>query len=771
VIRRVITISCIILFSLTSPCYAQKKQQLNEPVLLHADDLTFDNEKNIITAQGHVQVYQEQEVLTADSLTYDRNQDKITAKGNVVWQRETGDVFFGSYIELQNQMKDGVIREFRGLLIDESRLASNLGKRKGGTETQMDQAVYSPCKVCKQEPNKPPLWQLKAQTALWDETAHDIIYTDAWLEFFGVPTLYTPYLRHPDPTVKQRSGLLAPTINTRNDLGFYVALPYYYLISPDKDITLTPLLTTKKGQFLGVEYRQRLSDAKLVVGGSYGWSEKDKKHKTKKDKHGNKKEIQKDAVRGHIDSSMEWDVNENWRFRGNLLRSTDHTYLRKFPFYGHDNDAVLTSQAKAEGFYGLSYIRAQAMLYQGQREHDRQRTTPIVAPVIDVNYVSPAQFWNSRFLVDANTLVINRHEGTSARAKTATKPKRMATARNVQRVSSTASWRLPFVSPLGDRYALSLRMRGDGYNYDDYIRGRHHHGKHHDKDGTKGRLFPQAYLEWEYPWIKTFDQGNVIISPMASLVVAPKVGGQSKIPNEDCNAIEPNDEYILSHSRLLGLDRIDDGSRVNYGFKADSRFTKDITGGAFIGQTASFSEPNPIFKGTGFHDKLSDYMGRVNLNLYQYFDIRYRFRLKKKTFTAVRNELNTSIGIPEFRINIDYLKLPRSEGQPLGPGKQQIGIGLSSAFTKGWTAGIGTRRDLGKRSHSLAHTASLSFDNECLTMGFQLSKTFYKDGDLKPAKGFMFILAFKTMGGQVLGQFKLNQQFKDSQNENQEKKT
>ena len=204
-IKKIITISSI-LISCISPSHALKNQQFNEPVLLHADDITFDREKNIITATGHVEVYQEKEVLTADQIIYNRGLDKITATGNVVWQREAGDVFFGSHAELQNKMKNGLIREFRALLGDQSKIAANVGKRKGGVETQMDKVVYSPCKVCKLNPQQPPLWQIKSETALWDEAAHDIIYTDASLEIFGVPLLYTPYFTHPDPTVKQRSG-------------------------------------------------------------------------------------------------------------------------------------------------------------------------------------------------------------------------------------------------------------------------------------------------------------------------------------------------------------------------------------------------------------------------------------------------------------------------------------------------------------------------------------------------------------------------------------
>lgn len=728
-IKQITIISSILFISCISPGHALKNQKFNEPVLLHADDLTFDKEKNIVTATGHVEVYQEKEVLTADQITYNRTLDKMTATGNVVWQRETGDVFFGSYAELQNKMKNGLIREFRGILTDDSKLAANTGKRKNGVETQMDQAVYSPCRVCKETPNKPPIWQIDATTALWDEVNHDITYTDAWLEFFGWPVLYTPYLSHPDPTVKQRSGIVAPVlINTSTDLGFYLGVPYYYVISPDKDITIAPLITTKKGAFVSWDYRQRFSSAVLNIGGSYGWSKK-QEHR------GSHHEKEVKAWRGHINSGLDWDVNENWRIRGNILRSTDATYLRQFPFYGHVNDSMLKSQGLGEGFYGLSYLRLRSLLYQVQRRHERQRHTPIVAPEGVLSYVSPAQFWNSRFYVDANSLVLSRESGT-----------------NVQRLSTTAVWKVPFSTVLGDRYALSLRARGDGYHFNHFSGNR----GHRNSEDTRGRFFPQAYLEWEYPWIwiNSSNNGNVIVSPMASLVGAPKVGDQAKIPNEDTNAIEPNDEYLLSYSRLLGLDRIDDGSRVNYGLKVDTRMNSWLRGNAFVGQTASFSEPSKIFEGTGFGRKISDIMGRISFTVSDYFDVRYRFRIDHDDFDFLRHELNTNFGVPIFKVNVNYLKLPRSRNNMVGQSNNQLTVGLTSAFTKGWSANASTVQDLGDHAHALAYYVGVTYDDECFTTGLQLNRTYYRDRDVRPGYGFMFILAFKNLAGETL--YKMN---------------
>lgn len=730
-IKQILALSLALIFGFISMGHAKKLPHSTEPVLMYADNLTFDKEKNIVTAKGHVEVYQEQEVLTADEISYDRKQDKIVATGNVVWQKESGDFFFGQSAELQDRMKNGVLRELRALLADESRLAANLATRRGGIETQMNQVVYSPCRLCKESPNEPPIWQLKSQTVLWDEVNHDIIHTDSTMEFNGVPILYTPYLRHPDPSVKQRSGLLAPGINANTDKGLSYYQPIYYVFSPDKDITVMPLITQKKGFYLSSEYRQRLQNTYFNIGGSIGVSEKLVND-------GNKRK-----ARGHVDSSFKWDMNDNWRMSGHVLRSTNPTYLKQFPFYGYSSEKILTSYLRAEGFYGLSYMRAQGLAYQGLRATDRQKTVPIVAPVIDINYVSPAQYLNSRFFVDANTMLMTRKLGT-----------------NVQRLSTTASWKLPFVSGIGDRYTLSIRARADGYHYNHFTPL----NQLQEIKGSKGRLFTQGFLEWEYPWMKNLPSGHVVIAPLISLVVAPKLENQRLFPNEDCVNIEPNDEYLMSHSRFPGLDIIDDGSRINYGFKVDTRINKDIKGGLFIGQTASFSRPNINFVGTGFERRMSDFMGRVNLHLFDYIDARYRFRLDRKTLKPLRNELETSFGVPELKLKVKYIKLQRFLNEPFNQvGNHQIALGASSQFAKNWTAGIKTVHDLGQNNRALSHLASIAYENECLGVTLQLNKTFYRDREVNPGKGFMFVIALKTLAGQTMQQIKLKQESNDEE--------
>ena len=66
---------------------AQQQQTLDNgenPVLLRADELIFDDSLNVVTATGNVELTQGDRVLMADTLSFNRASSVATASGNVV---------------------------------------------------------------------------------------------------------------------------------------------------------------------------------------------------------------------------------------------------------------------------------------------------------------------------------------------------------------------------------------------------------------------------------------------------------------------------------------------------------------------------------------------------------------------------------------------------------------------------------------------------------------------------------------------------------------
>ena len=254
--------------ALAAPAPGQESVSTGRPVLLSADQVSYDEELGIVIATGNVEIAQDVRVLMADTVTYNERTNQVVATGNVSLLEPDGNVVFAEYVELTDDMKNGVVRDLAVLMTDNSRFAAAGGRLEGGVRTQLRKAVYSPCELCEDDPERAPLWQLKAEKVVHDKRTHDIEYTDVWLEMAGIPVLYSPYLSHPDPTVKRRTGFLAPTMGSDSQLGFVVRTPYYFTIGPDKDATLEPIFTSKERVALAGEYRQRFSDGEIEASGS-----------------------------------------------------------------------------------------------------------------------------------------------------------------------------------------------------------------------------------------------------------------------------------------------------------------------------------------------------------------------------------------------------------------------------------------------------------------------------------------------------------------------
>ena len=151
-------------------------------------------------------------MLRADKITFDRNTGVAAAKGNVVLLEPDGQVLFADYAELTQDMKNGVLRDMRAHAGRERQAGGQRRATHRGPDQRAVAVVYSTCDLCAKDPTRPPLWQIRALSAVQDLEHKKIEYQDAVLEMYGVPVGYMPYFWHADPSVKRPAGLLIPSI-------------------------------------------------------------------------------------------------------------------------------------------------------------------------------------------------------------------------------------------------------------------------------------------------------------------------------------------------------------------------------------------------------------------------------------------------------------------------------------------------------------------------------------------------------------------------------
>lgn len=688
---------------LTAMAQDNSAATLQNSTALQADEMNYDDATDTLKAIGRVEIERDGRMLRADTVTYNQVSDVAVATGNVSLLDKNGTVMFFDRLEMKGDLKDGFAREVRVILADKSHLTSREFRRTDGHLNEMRQAVYTACDECK---GRAPVWQIKASNVRYDSDAEMVYYNNARIELGGVPVFYTPYLAHPDPSSGRKSGLLLPVISGGRNLGLSYAQPYYINIAPDKDATLSPLITTSAGKGMTAEYRQRFARGELQLFGSVVGDDNDSTQ----------------DVRGHLRGRARWDIDDKWRSGADVQLASDDTYLRRYNF---DAPTWLTTNAYAERFSTHSYFSANTYYFQRQRRTVAAGTTPIIAPLLQYNYVGDQTGRGGYFTADANALVLYRDDGSDS-----------------NRISTKVGWNLPYTSPLGDIYTLRATLRGDGYYVRDVLRP-----TRKDKfTGTTGRVLPEASLEWRFPFVRNDGNAHQLLEPIIMGAISPKADNPEEIPNEDSRDLEFDDTNLFDTQRVTGRDRVEGGARVNYGLRWSLYGARGGSVSSFVGQSYRFNNDKTFTPITGLDGKLSDIVGRIDAAPNPYLNLLYRFRVNKDTLGSRRNEFGLALGPEIARLGVSYIFLKQDPTNPTLGEREELFTSFSTRLTKYWSLSASNRQDLSPNGGRIRTAFGFTYEDECSVFGIDLADDNTSDRDFK--RGLTVLLRFnlKTIG-------------------------
>jgi LPS-assembly protein len=524
VVRRLVSLilSALVVLGATITAAAElgaTHQDNNAPIVFRADEIQYDEQLALTIARGHVEISQGGQVLLADTVSYNQRTDTVSASGHVSLTQPTGEIVFADFMELRDSMTEGFAKNVRMLMADRSRLAANTMRRTNANHTELVRGVYSPCDLCKTDPSAPPIWQLKAREIDHDKELQRVEFRDAVMEIDGWPVFYTPYMSTPDPSVKRASGFLPPSIGASSTLGAHVTVPYYWVLGPDKDLTLAPRFYTVAGPLMDAEYRERFSDGTLDAVATLNHSNVGTGESTSS---------QGEQWRGNINESSVFDLDDTYRTGLDIQRVSDQTYLLRFGFGNPLLNAEI-SRAYLEGFDPRGSTDVNAYIFQPLLPGLGDSTQPIVLPVVNRNWQSEPDALGGRWNLNANLLDIVREVGTQTR-----------------RLSLGSEWDRSFVDGLGGHYDFSASIRGDGYSIADLsnVSNPDLPSAFFPVDGhpalaptptnfTTGRTFPQVGLVWRYPLIHRGDDFTELVEPIVGGFAAPSSGNRHNIPDED----------------------------------------------------------------------------------------------------------------------------------------------------------------------------------------------------------------------------------------------
>ena len=728
----------------------------NAPIVFRADEVEYDEQLALTVARGHVEISQSGRVLLADTVSYNQRTDTVTASGNVSFSQPTGEIVFADFMELRDAMSEGFAKNVRMLLADRSRLAANTARRTNGNRTELRRGVYSPCDLCKNDPSAPPAWQLKAREIDHDKELQLIEFRDATMEIDGWPVFYSPYISAPDPSVKRASGFLIPSIGGSNTLGANVTIPYYWVLGPDKDLTLTPRFMTQAGALLTADYRERFGNGILDALASVNHSNVGS---------GSSSSNVGEQWRGQINEHSVFDLDETYRTGLDVQRVSDQTFLTRFGF-GNPLLNAMTSRGYLEGFEERASTDINTYAFQPLLPGIGDSTQPIVLPVANRNWQSQPDALGGRWNLNGNLLDIVREVGTQTR-----------------RLSLGSEWNRTFNDGIGGQYNFSAGLRGDGYWINNlspvsnpdlpsafFSVDKQPAAAPTATNFLTGRAFPQVGLVWRYPLVHRGEAMTELIEPIAGGFAGPSSGNRRNIPDEDSLSFSFSDSDLFRRDRLAGYDILDTGQRVDYGTKLG---LYDNDGGSYrllIGQSYR-AQPNLFLPpGSGAEKRLSDVVGRVVLSPVSYLDLIYRFRFDASPLADRVQQVGMNAGPQSLRVSGSFIYLPpqlQSEvvtnpatGQNVLYGKrEQLNFNVTAKLTRYWSLqgsqtvnltnsttfvnGMATPSSAGA---SLYASVSAIYQDECMAFIGSVTQSGVRNGDVTPGVSVLFSVVFKNLG-------------------------
>ncbi len=758
---------------------APPPSQSDAPMLVQATEIRYDYTNNTVAAVGNVQIYYNGATVEADEVVYDQKTKRLQARGNVRMTEADGKITYGQFIDLTQDYRDGFVDSLRLETVDDTRFAAARADRVKGNYTVMQNGVYTACEPCKNDPKKPPLWQVEATRIIHDNGEKMLYFEDARVEFFGLPLMYFPFMSSPDPSVTRKSGFLFPTFTYGTAYGVGAEIDYFWALAPNYDLTLSTTVTSKEGELFQGVWRQRLMDGSYSIKAA-GIFQTDPGYFADRD---GPSSPTANTFRGAIQTSGQFAITDKWVWGWTGLLMTDSQFLYDYqlgqflgsfdPFHtGVATEGV--SQVYLTGAGDRSYFDIRTIYYYGFSGQDVQAQIPVIHPVIDYSNVLPQPLMGGEFSYKFNLTSLTRQQAEFDAITQNAFNNNLCTSGNAavinagncllrgiagtySRASAEADWRRTFVTDNGQMITPFMGVRGDIAQLD--VQGQPGESNYIGVGSSElARAMPDVGVEYRYPMIDIEPWGTQTVEPIAQVILRPNEMQIGKFPNEDAQSMVFSDSNLFSIDKFSGWDRVEGGGRVNAGLQYTAQVNNAGSFNALFGQSYqiyglnSFSATDLTNTGlqSGLDKTLSDYVGRVVYEPNQVFSFMARGRFDEETFTPERLEFETRATFDRWTVQMMYGDYAAQPDIGLVFRREEILTGASVKLTQNWMLVGSVRYDLAVNQFDQTRFG-IGYTDDCLLLSLNYITSYTYTGTTPtPNNTFMFQLSLRTLGPDVL---------------------
>ncbi len=554
---------------------------------------------------------------------------------------------------------------------------------------------------CKKTDDCPP-WIIQAEKITHDKNKKQLIYDNALLKVYNVPVFYFPKFFHPDPSVERQSGFLQPKFSNSKILGNSFSLPYFHIISENKDLTLKPTFFDKNSQMFQAEFRQENKNSSLIS--DFSVTNNFTSEETK----------EKNSI-SHFFTKFDLDLDlDNFNYSKmsvSLEKVTKDTYLKIFDNILSNTDLqpanndVLESEVKL----ALSNERFDFNLGMSAFENLQEPSSDryqFVLPYYDFS----------------TNLVSNNYGFLDFTSKGSNDLK------NTNNLRTKVINNFNFITM--DKIFYDY---GNINNFEFYLKNSNMVGKNDGQFDSSPdyNLSSMFVFNSSIPLIKKNNNRLSSFTPKISLRTNPS----NMSNNYESDRVVTADN-IFSINRLSLDDTLEAGTSVTYGIDYRTENLNDSSKYTEFSLASVFRdvEQKNMPKKTTLNKKYSHVFGSVDHSISNFLQLGYNFAINNDLDQLDYSALDLNVSINNFVTEFNFIE----ENNIIG-NASSIENTTSYALNENNFLSFKTRRN---RKINLTEYYDLVYEykNDCLVAGIKYQKSFYEDRDLKPSEDLLFTI-------------------------------
>ena len=549
--------------------------------------------------------------------------------------------------------------------------------------------------TCKKNRDKCPPWQFKAHEIKHDKSKKTIYYKNAWLEIYDKPVIYFPKFFHPDPTVKRQSGFLMPKFESSSSLGDSLTLPYFKVISDNKDLTFKPKFYNDSEGLFQNEYRQENKNSSHIS--DFG---------IKKGKTNSKSHFFSNTL-----ANLKLSYFENSQLEINIETTSNDNYLKS-----HKIKSKITNSNSLLNSFLLFRANKQNLSVEAKVESYEDLTKESSSD--KYQYLLPSFEISKNFNNNLNLVSNGYHKNydTNIFEKVLINDLKYT---SIPKINSNG-----FVNKFN---LVFKNVTTEGDNSNEY------------SNDFRSQNYGSILYDIAYPMKKEGLNFDKFLSGKASLIYSPN-------KNKNLKDLDRKIDFknVFSQNRLGLNDSLEGGQSLTLGgeFKIldNQRNNNILTAG--LASVLRDKNDKKLPKTSTLNNKSSDIIGSFTFKPNKSFDIDYNFSVDNDLKSTNYNSIKANLTINKFVTTFEFLQ----EDDEIGD-ENHYSNEFKLMLNDSNSLKYRTRRNK-KTDLTEYYNLIYEYKNDCLTAAIQYNKDYYSDKDLRPNEEIFFsisILPFSSI--------------------------